>query len=488
MPNTNLAKAIIDQVWIRAQLQFDGMKKAEYKDFRSYYENNYDEIKVVIKKYYLDKPYTKETFDEILIKRHDIIQKTLDRLTSGVYDKEPIRELVLKGDKEKKIDNNLSDVLSVLDYHNIVKESFRKGIYYNILGVNPVLREEEIVLDVLTPDMIWVTTGLNYFKARSVIIERSNDESLITYVYWDAEKHFHIDAVGNFGAPAKDNIDGTNPYEEIPVAWLRFKKGNDFYGEPEWDLLLDQISVDMGITDFDFASIMQRGGILWAHNANIPDGQRIRPNVIVKTSQQDPDKEVKLEYLKFNTDFSDWRESIEWRKKAALVNKGMSGSSVSSDPNEQSGRKALVDERPLEEKRISHKSILQRFEIDLLNRIRTVWNYHVGQGNVDGEKLNEEGKFTVKFIEEKPFETEEQKDKRINREIKLGIKDKLQIIMEELELDEEAAIEYLKEQVKRKQKLADAGIDVDIVLTSEQGNVRQSEARTNLINTLNGNK
>ena len=63
MPLFTLGADIINGVYENALKQFDATKHQEYKDFRDYYENNYDNIKTVIKKYYhFWKSYASEGF------------------------------------------------------------------------------------------------------------------------------------------------------------------------------------------------------------------------------------------------------------------------------------------------------------------------------------------------------------------------------------------------------------------------------------------
>ena len=162
-----------------------------------------------------------------------------------------------------------------------------------------------------------------------------------------------------------------------------------------------------------------------------------------------------------DSDFDSYRESIDWRIKSGLSNKGITGASVSTELSEQSGEAKKVDEKSLEEKRVTYRSILHKFELDLLNKIRTVWNYHVGVGDIpEGKKLNEDGEFKVILQEEKPFETIEQKSKRREFELKFKVMEEVEILMEEKELTEDEVIEILKARKVRQEKMTTEGVAI----------------------------
>lgn len=446
-----LSEKLMKDSFLEHMAKFENDRNQEYSYFRSFYEKDYNSIKTIIKKYYKDKPYSEKTFDEVLIIHHDIIHKTLDRLSAGIYDKEPTREIQTDTKDANEI---LSDVLNKLDYHLQVKEAFKKSLFFNIIGVEPIYRDGAIDLEILTPDMFFVKTGKNYYKAKEIKIERTNIDGTIYFVFWSDEQHYIYDTYGNIAA-VEGNEAMINPYGVIPVAWLRILKGNDFFGEPEWDLFLDQIAIDMKITDYDLAEAIQRSGILFGINTNFPTGKRFRPNTVHQTNQNDPTKSVSLQPLSFGTDFGSWKESIDWRKKAILNNKGIVGASADSSTNDISGIAKIVDETSLMEKREGYRVLLKKFEINLLNKIRTVWNYHAIEMN---EKLIPEGDFSITFSEQRPFETQEQKDKRREYELKYKIKDEIEIMLEELEVDETTLLEMLKKREERKIMFEKQGI------------------------------
>ena len=450
-----ISEKLMKDTYTKHMATFDNMRHVDYENFRSFYEKDYEAIKLVIKKYYEDKPYSKGTFEEILIIHHDIIHKTLERLAAGIYDKQ--QTIVLVSDKENA-QEDLQNALDKLDYYQQVKEAFKRSLFFNIIGVEPIFRDKKVDLEVISPDMFAVRTGKNYYNAKSVVLQRTNEDGTIYYTYWDDDRHFIYDSVGN-EVSVGNNEEMENPYKELPFSWLRILKGNDFYGEPEWDLFLDQIAIDMKVTDYDLAEAIQRSGILHSHNGNLATGIRLRPNTILQTESKDPNKTVTLNYIKLDTDFTSWKDSIDWRKKATLSNKGIVGASASTDVNTASGVAKTVDEMSLEEKRNSYRLLLNDFEVVLLNKIRIVWNYRAKE---TGEKLIPEGEFKVIYQEQKPFESQDDKDKRRAYEIKYKIKDPIEIMMEEMEVNEDELIERLKKREERNELLAKEGITVTI--------------------------
>lgn len=127
-----------------------------------------------------------------------------------------------------------------------------------------------------------------------------------------------------------------------------------------------------------------------------------------------------------------------------MNSEGLSAQSGSVDVASESGVKREMDEVELKEKRENYKETLYAFEIDLLNKIRMVWNeYNPTNQIADGE-------FDITFSEEQSTETVQDKIARREMEKKFGLKDEVDFVMEDFEISEAEAIQHIKARQERK--------------------------------------
>ena len=108
-----------------------------------------------------------------------------------------------------------------------------------------------------------------------------------------------------------------------------------------------------------------------------------------------------------------------------------------------SGESKRIDEIELQEIRESLLTPVYSFEIDLLNKMRAVWNYH------ESEKLDESAEFEVTFQETKPYESVQDTHQRRKSDKEFFIRDEIDMIMEAFEMTQEEAAEYLEERKAR---------------------------------------
>lgn len=455
---------LMNKIFNTTKVAWDDSRIDMFKRFRAVYDNDYDEIVNVLKYYYLNKPYSEEYFNEMLIQHHNIIDKTLSRTTGGIYDKEPVRELIPKEEGEDLIEINdyFTQVLISLDYHNKIKEVFKASKFFNTVFMFVSFRNGEIFLDVVTPDMFSIREKSNdYLNFESILIEKCDEEGYIYYTYWDKNKHYVVDSFGN-DKEIGNNTKRVNPYNFVPAEFIRMKDGIDFYGEPDWDLMLNQLAIDMKLTDYDKSEIFQRNSILFGVNTNLPSGTKISPNKIIQVENDNPQKPaISLEYVTPNNDFNVGRESINWRIESTLRNKGIVGSSAGTQSNPVSGESKEQDEISIMEEREAVKTKLWRFEISILNKIRSVWNYHVSNGNLNEsifldeiKEIPSKHKIDIDFMEDEKHEGAEEKSIRRKYEKDNFIKDEVIFVMEDLSISEEEAINHIKEIQKRQKELS----------------------------------
>ena len=415
--------------------------------FRAFYDQDYDEIQDYIKGEILNKPFSKETLSKMIIAHIDFIQKTLNRKTAGIYTKQPNRKLLTNGEKE---DDNLDPLLMQSHYKTKVKDVFRKSEFFNTVAMQFVYRDGEIDIDVYTPESFRVfTSETNYLKPIGIMVRKSNGETGEIYSeVWTDNENYSITQDGNKVQTGKNNPQNKNPYGELPFVFLRKKEGLDFYGEPNWNLLRNQIAVDIKISDNDRAEYFNKYKIAHGTDTDFPTGTRLDPGVVLQ-SKSAGDKTPSLTVHDFSIDFGALSSVVQGRMKQTLMSEGLPESSASTDntaPKQFNSK--LLDELELQETREETIERLVEFEIGALKKLRVVNNYHVNSPKSKLKKLSD-GEFECEFIEIRPKETIEEKKLRREYEQQFLGMDEIDFVMEDKGLTEEEAVAYIQTRKDR---------------------------------------
>ncbi|MBK6878668.1 MAG: hypothetical protein IPG99_20090 [Ignavibacteria bacterium] len=150
-----------------------------------------------------------------------------------------------------------------------------------------------------------------------------------------------------------------------------------------------------------------------------------------------------MESVTSNYDFAGIREQTDYLLSQLAISEGMNASSVSQQVDDLSGIAKIVDNAELEEKRLDNLELLYQFEIDLLNKMRMVWNKY------SPTKLNESGEFEVEFVEDSQTETVSDKTARREMEKKYGIANEIDFVIEDKELgSRDEALAHITKQMK----------------------------------------
>ena len=429
---------------MKYQSEFE--RKATHKLFAAFYNNDYLTINEILKKKTLNNPFSEETLLKINFQHINILKKIINRLTSGIYTQQPLRELILN-EEPKEVDTNLIPLLNQLKYSAKVKDAFRKAVYFNTIVASPVWDSEmnRMRIDVYTPDSIEVKTKTDYLEIEKIKVCKARPDGTVYETVWTETEHYIVDGDKKYEVPGNDK--GINPLKTIPGSILRIEEGNDFYGEPNWNLLLNQMNFDIRLTDLDEAELRTVMGIWHGINTNFPDNTKFSAGQLLQTSSKE-NENVSLESKTQNIDYVSVRENIDWRNKTVMMSEGLSSQSGDVTTQSESGVKRAMDEVELEEKRNEYKETLYNFEIDLLNKIRLVNNKYN-----PSNRLNDKGYFEVTFSEEKESETISDKISRREMESAIGYYDEVDFTMQDLEVSEEDAIKILQAKQKRKAEL-----------------------------------
>lgn len=405
-----------------------------YRDLRTFYDNDKDEIESYLKRILVTdkKLYSLATFNKLVIRHRDNIQKILNRITVGIYENPPERYIIDNEDASDK----LFEYLTAIRFNQKIKEAFRKGKYFNCLECYILWNKSEnkVKLEIITPDIYVIETkDDDYTKKNKIYIQQySTSKDEISYAVWSDTENYILNSDGSIEYP-EGNLKGINPYNKIPCIKLQFSEGLSYWSEPNWDLFDTQISLDIRRTNNFYTEMFQTFGVWVATNLNLPEGVAMSPNQIVKADNvKSDDVAPGLVCVTPAVDWSALNNNIDFDVKDSLRSQGINAASASLDATAQSGASKEMDEVELTELRETNKEILYNFEIEVLEMIRTVQNYH------SNEKLSE-GEFDVIYSEEKTTESITDKIKRRDFEKANNMKTPIDFIQEDLEISTDDA-------------------------------------------------
>jgi len=429
----------IPNIFLEASQSFTELNESAriklYKELKYFYENDYDSIETYLQELLKSKGlFSQKTLDSLIIRHRDNIQKVLKRLTAGVYEQTPVREIIDN-------DYDLSSYLDSINYNVKVKECFKKAKYYGIAEAFVYWDGTKVRIEILTPESYVIeTTDNDYLEKSKIYIQKSRMNNGVFEMFYDIWTNDSYSIMLGDGKLEKRNVGNNeleiqpNVYKTIPVIPLRFNEGDSYFPEPNWDLFKSQIALDIKRTNNFYTEMFQTFGIYVATNLNMKEGETISPNKILKVDNvKTDDVEPKLTFTSPDIDWKELNDNIDFEVLDMMRSQGLNTTSASLDQKAQSGAAKTIDEIEVIEERENVKDSLYRFEKNLLNLIRIVQN-------TNGEKIPN-GEFDIRYSEEKTIESIDDKTKRREMEIKYSIKTPIDFIMEDYECGEEEANE-----------------------------------------------
>lgn len=406
-----------------------------HSDFAAFYFNDYETIIKILKADTLNNPYSSKTQETLFFQHEDIIKKIIMRITSGIYTIEPVRKYI----DPELIDETkfLNGILLRLNYNKVVKDAFRKASFFNTVVVGVIGERGKGVtrLDVITPDNIIVSTKDDYLQMKEIIIRKSDENNNIYYSVWNEDEHYI-----QYGDKKMNQM--KNPFGKIPYCVLRIENGQDFYGEPNWNLFLAQKHRDIKLTDIYLGETREIHGILFGVNTNFDASTQFTPGTLHQVNNPDSTMQVSLESVSGSTDWSAIRENTDARLQSLFMSEGISNNSAATETKAQSGAAKTIDELETIERREEIKDTLWHFEIELLKLIETVHNTYSLQQIDSSER-------TIIFSSEKPFESIQDKIARREHEKSIGYYDNIDFTMQDLEVTQAEAELILEERKNR---------------------------------------
>ena len=124
---------------------------ALYRNFSALYDQDAEECIKIMKNFYLDRPFSRETLNRMPFVYDDIIEKVISRKTAGLISKQPSIELVNETNGEKEL-FDLAPMLSETNFFEVIQDALQRAEFFNTVILQPVYRNDQIQIDVITPD------------------------------------------------------------------------------------------------------------------------------------------------------------------------------------------------------------------------------------------------------------------------------------------------------------------------------------------------
>jgi len=422
---------ITNSVYQKLIRESEDNRREIFKNFHYFYVKDKEEVERIIKAELVTYGiFNSTSVNKIPFRYSDIIQKALMRLSAGVYDEDPVVTI------DGKADEDLSNALIKTKFFPKAKEALKKALFVNTC-VSQIVKRDVIEIDNLMPDEITVITDLDYLKAIAFSVTRFDPNKKELYqAVWTETEHYILDSYGN-QKPVDGNSAMINPYEVLPFSKLSITDGIDYYGEPNWDLYYAQMSLIIKLMQANWNKNFNAFPIWISTNLDLKDNEVLTPGKIIKQDNiKDGDQAPSLTSVSPDYDFADQREDIDWLIQTVLSNLGLPASSASLETLGQSGVAKQIDEVELNEIRADLRNKSYYYVLDLLNKLRAVWNYYAVEMN---EAKIPEGEFDIQFSDTPQSESITDTKARREMEIAHDIATPIDFIMEDYEVDETEA-------------------------------------------------
>jgi hypothetical protein len=188
-----------------------------------------------------------------------------------------------------------------------------------------------------------------------------------------------------------------NPYGKLQFAVLRFNESSDFWGEPQQDLIENNIWYDVREMNSYFIEMFQGLGVGLGVNLSKNGTISLSPNTMILVDNvRAEDQTPSINFSSTGAPLSEIRSNLEYFYKLIGNSKGLSSQSMSNEVTDQSGVAKAYDSAEMQIKKDSHKIIMKAFETDLYEKIAMVYNYHVK------ETFTDKVSFKIDIVEDEP--------------------------------------------------------------------------------------
>lgn len=343
----------------------------------------------------------------------NVVKKVIRNLAQ-VYRDAPKRT-VEGTEKDQAIFEEIMDT-SAMDVR--MKQASRYAKLLKTIMLRPVWRNGRLDLDVLTGDVLDVATGDTPEDLQAVLVthDPKTKSQEITYSRWTAEK------VETLDWRYRVTEEQPNPYGVIPfVPVFDYAPTSDFWLPGGADLISLQEAINSKLTDLLYVIRHQGFGVGYIKGSGMGGGlHEVDPGTLIGLPE---DGEIGFESQEAEIDAV--LNAVEALIKQTAVTNGLSAAILATDPSQASGVSKLADSKELTEMRQDDTALFRRYEKQLFEIVRVVWNAHNPT-----RKISDTAKLVIDFADLQPTVSPKEQAETWNLLLDMGVVNSVDIIME----------------------------------------------------------
>ncbi|GAB6035729.1 hypothetical protein JCM15519_02880 [Fundidesulfovibrio butyratiphilus] len=333
----------------------------------------------------------------------NVVKKVIN-LRAMVYMEEPKRS-VDGTDADKAL---FAEVAGQCSMSVKMKQASRLVKLLKTVMVRPVWRNNRLQLDILTPDILDVTTGDSPEDTTAVCVTHypeSGKTEEMTFSVWTPESWQRLDYQGH------QTDGGANPYGVLPFLPLWDRAPVDsFWLAGGDDLIVGQEAINQALVGLLQTMDAQGFGLGYVRGAGGGGGQlQAGPGSLIELPEGG-----EVGFASPEAPIEEVTGTIDRIMKWLAVSNGLPGASMSVDPTDESGISKIVGNTELEEARRDDIALFRVYERRLFEIIKAVWNHHNPT-----RRLSDAATLAVDFADPKPATSE--KDQAATWEILISL-------------------------------------------------------------------
>lgn len=279
-------------------------------------------------------------------------------------------------------------------------------------------------------------------KMDNIIADDPSDAGLgkkkRTFIWWSDHYHFTTDEKGEI-IPELSPEEGLNPIEMLPIVNIAEEQDGQFWAEGGSDITDGSILVNKIITDMFSIAYIQGFGQFVITGKNLKEKIVMGPHHAIQFDYdpEDGDPQPSVSVVSANPPLEMWMRSVEQYVALLLSTNNLSPRMVSTSldaVNFPSGIAMLIEMSEatddISDKQESYKDS-ERLEWEIVKR----WQNYLFDRNALADKFAEIGRLPedldvmIRFHEQKPVVTEDQKLANIKARRELGINSEVELLM-----------------------------------------------------------
>jgi len=334
----------------------------------------------------------------------NIVRKVIDALAM-VYCK-PAKRAVIGTERDQQLFDAIAKG-AALDM--TLKQASKYTKLHKTALLRAVWRNGKLEIDILTPDLLDVTTGDSPRDLQKVMVTNWPDSGRaedVTYSLWSADTFQRLDWRGNVIETMP------NPYGVLPFVPCWDSLPIDSFWVPGGqDLISAQDAINEKLTDLMYIIRSQGFGVGFIKSGDhgpsgigALDTVKAAPGSFV-VLPTDPNAEIG--FVSPDAPIKEVWETIQAIIQQTAIANGLSAHSLTAQPVSESGISKIVSNNELMEKRQDDIDLWRRYEARLFEVVKLVWNTHN-----PGSKFSDKAELSTDFTEVKqPSQEIEQSEK-----------------------------------------------------------------------------